>query len=361
MSFSLSDSDLKPEQQLYAAGLLRDDERLLWAGRPVCKLPTLMMVNSVVLLGMFAFLLWQIGGSSLLGTLLQADSLAALLAGLPICGILSVLFIVGVGSPLWYLYRLANSFYLITDRRYVAVCKYPLLGFRMQQWTGTPQAVTAEKDGTGDIVMEFRVRKSKGNVSLNPIGLLHIPNIARVRELTAGLVNVDTAVEETAEEPADATKAVAPKARSVKRGAIFLALAAGAWSYGLFSAVQTHEALSSWAKTEGVVTSMERSTHHGRRSTHTTYRACYRFEVGGVRYTGKQSVASNPPAYHKGEKLTVIYNPAHPYESDVDSAFDLYFKSFGFGVVGLVFFLIGFFALRGRAWLKELDFSRGRA
>lgn len=358
MSFSLSDSDVMPEQQLYAAGLLRDDERLLWAGRPVCKLPTLMIVNSVVLLAVFAYMLWQIGGSSLFGTLLQADSAAALLAGLPFLAILTVLFIVGVGSPLWYLYRLANSFYLITDGRYVAVRKYPVLGFRQQEWTGTPLAVTAEKDGTGDIVMEYRVRKSKGNVSLNPIGLLHIPNIAQVRELTAGLVPADTEEEEAeAEEP----KAVAPKARSVKRGVIFLMLAAGAWAYGLFSAVQTHEKLSAWEKTEGVVTSMESRISHGRRGTHTSYRACYRFEVDGVRYEGKQSVASNPPAYHKGEKLTVVYNPAHPYESDVDSAFDLYFKSLGFGFVGMILFFIGFSAMGGWSRLKELAFSRGRA
>lgn len=357
MSFSLSDSELKTEQQLYAAGLLRDDECLLWAGRTVCKLPTLMLFNSAVLLGMCAFIGWQIGGSGLSGMLLQTDSVAALLAGLPFLGIALVLLIVGVGSPLWYLYRLANSFYLITDRRYLSVCKYPVLGFRQQEWTGTPLAVTEEKDGTGDIVMEYRVRKSKGNVSVNPIGLLHIPNIAQVRELTAGHVTADTAEAET---EADEPKALAPKARSAKRGAIFLALAAGAWAYGLFSAAQTHENLSSWAKTEGVVTSLERQTSHGRRGTHTSYRACYRFEVDGVRYTGKQSVASNPPAYHKGEKLTVVYNPAHPYESDVDSAFDLYFKSLGFGFVGVILFFIGFSVMGGWAWLKEKALSRHR-
>lgn len=358
MSFSLSDSEVKPEQQMYAAGALRDDERLLWAGRPVCKLPKLMLFNSVVLLGMFAFALWQIGGSGFFGMAEKADFGAALLLSLLVLSIPGIVFIVGVGSPLWYLYRLANSFYLITDRRYLSVCKYPLLGFRQQEWTGTPLAVTAEKDGTGDIVMEYRVRKNKGNVSVNSIGLLHIPNIAQVRELTAEIVNTDAAEEET---EADEPKAVAPQKLSVKRGAIFLTLAAGAWAYGLFSAVQTHEKLATWERTEGVVTSMERSTSHGRRGSHTSYRACYRFEVDGVRYEGKQSVASNPPAYHKGEKLTVVYNPAHPYESDADSAFDLYFKSFAFALVGVIAFLIGFSAMGGWAWLKELAFSRGRA
>lgn len=357
MSFSLSDSDVKPEQQLYAAGLLRDDERLLWAGRPVCKLPKLMLFHSVVLVAVFVFILWQIEGSGFFGMTAKADFGAAVLLCLPILAIPAIVFIVGVGSPLWYLYRLANSFYLITDRRYLSVCKYPLLGFRQQEWSGTPLAVTAEKDGTGDIVMEYRVRKNKGNVSVNPIGLLHIPNIAQVRELTAGLVNTDTADEEA---EADEPKAVAPKARSVKRGVIFLVLAAGAWAYGLFSAVQTHERLSSWAKTEGVVTSMESSISHGRRGSHTSYRACYRFEVDGVRYEGKQSVASNPPAYHRGEKLTVVYNPAHPYESDVDSAFDLYFKSIAFAFVGVMMSLIGFSAMGGWAWLKENARSRHR-
>lgn len=363
MSFSLSDSDVKPEQQLYAAGLLRDDERLLWAGRPVCKLPKLMLFHSVVLVAVFVFILWQIKGSGFFGMTAKADFGAAVLLCLPVLSIPAIVFIVGVGSPLWYLYRLANSFYLITDRRYLSVCKYPVLGFRQQEWTGTPLAVTAEKDGTGDIVMEYRVRKNKGNVSVNPIGLLHIPNIAQVRELTAELVNPDTAEEETEEETETTAvpKNSAPPKLSVKRGAIFLALAAGAWVYGLFSAVQTHEKLSTWERAEGVVTSMESSISHGRRCSRTSYRACYRFEVDGVRYEGKQSVASNPPAYHRGEKLTVVYNPAHPYESDVDSSFDLYFKSFAFALVGVMTFLIGFSAMGGWAWLKELAFSRGRA
>lgn len=359
MSFSLSDSDVKPEQQLYAAGVLRDDECLLWAGRPVCKLPKLMLLNSVVLVAVFVFILWQIGSSGFFGMAAKADFGATLLLFLFVLAIPGILLIVGVGSPLWYLYRTANSFYLITNRRYVSVCKYPLLGFRQQEWTGTPLAVTVEKDGTGDIVMEYRVRKNKGNVSVNPIGLLHIPNFARVRELTAEVVNADTAEEDV--ETDEEAKAVAPKARSVKRGVMFLTLAAGAWVYGLFSAVQTHEMLSTWVKTEGVVTSMERSTSHGRRGSHTSYRACYRFEVDGVRYEGKQSVASNPPAYHKGETLTVLYNPAHPYESDVDSAFNLYIKSFALGFVGMILFLIGFSAMDGWSRVKKLAFSRGRA
>lgn len=341
--FSLSDSDLSYEQTAYTDNALQSGETLLWAGRPVCKLPTLMLFNSVILLGAAAFVGWQIGRTSLFETILQADSVAALLAGLPFLAILSVLLMAGVVSPLRYLYRLANSFYLITDRRYLSVCKYPWVGFRQQEWTGKPLAVTAEKDGTGDIVMEYRVRKNKGNVSLNPVGLLHIPNIARVQELTAGLEHsLPTEAGEEGE------KNDAPKPRSVTRGVIFLTLAAGAWAYGLFSAVQTHERLATWGRAEGLVTSLESSTSHDRHGSHTSYRACYRFEVDGVRYVGKQSVASNPPAYRKGEKLTVVYNPAHPYESDVDSAFDLYFKSFGFAAVGVILVCIGAAALKSK-------------
>lgn len=364
MSFSLFESDLNFEQKQYADNALQNRETLLWAGKPVCKLPTLMMLNSVILLGVFAFVLWQIGGSSLLGTLLQADSVAALLAGLPILAILSALLIVGVGFPLWYLYRLANSFYLITDRRYLSVCRYPLLGFRQREWTGTPLSVTVEKDGTGDIVMEYRVRKNKGNVSLNPIGLLHIPNIARVRELTAELM--DTAATETEEETEVEEETVeakesAPKVCFRKRGVIFLTLAAAAWAYGLFSAVQTHERLSSWKRAEGVVFAQRHFSHHGRHGSHSTYRARFRFVVDGVRYEGLQSVASNPPAHYRGEKVAVVYNPADPREADIDSAFDLYFTSLGCGFAGVVLFLIGFSASGGWSRLKGLAFWRSRA
>ncbi|MCQ2364147.1 MAG: DUF3592 domain-containing protein [Akkermansia sp.] len=351
MKFSLSDSELSYEQTAYADSILQSGEALLWAGRPVCKLPKLMLFHSVVLVAGFVFILWQIAGSGFFGMTEKADFGAALLLCLPVLSIPAIVFIVGVGSPLWYLYRLANSFYLITDRRYLAVCKYPLLGFRQQEWTGMPLAVTAEKDGTGDIVMEYRVRKNKGNVSVNPIGLLHIPNIAQVRELMAGLVNVATTKAE--EDPAEAA---APKARSAKSGVFFLTLAAGAWAYGLLSALETYENLSSWEKTEGVVTSLERSTSHDRHGSHSTYRACYRFKVNDMLYEGKESVSSNPPAYRSGEKLPVVYNPADPRESDVDSALNLYFKSLGFGGVGMILFLIGcsrFNPLKGLAFLRR--------
>lgn len=356
MPFSLSDSDLKPEHQLYAAGLLRDDERLLWAGKPVCKLPKQMLLTGVVMVAVFAFVLGNLGYSGFFGALQNADAGAAVLLCLTVLTIPSIILVVGVGSPLWYLYRMANSFYLITDRRYLSVCKYPLLGFRQQEWTGTPLAVTAESDGTGDIVMEYRVRKNKGNVSVNPIGLLHIPNVAQVRELLTERLNVDAPVEAD-DDPEESTR-MTPPSHARKSGFLFLALAVGAWAYGLFSAAETHEKLSSWSRVEGVVTSLERSTTHSRRGAHTSYRACYRFEVDGVRYDGKQSVASNPPAYRKGEKLTVVYNPSHPYESDADSAFDLYFKSFGFGFVGLVLFCIASVRLNAFRHLKMFFAAR---
>lgn len=356
--FSLSETDLSLEQKHYADNALQSGETLLWAGRPVCKLPKLMLLTGVVMVAMFAFVLGHLGYSGFFGALQKTDAGAALLLCPVVLAIPSIMLIVGVGSPLWYLYRLSNSFYLVTDRRYLSVCKYPLLGFRLQEWTGAPLALETEKDGTGNIVLEYRVRKSKGNVSLNPIGLLHIPNFARVQELLAERLNADT-VGKADEEPEEGER-MSPPSRPGKRGYLFLALAVGAWAYGAFSAVETHEKLSSWARSEGVVTSLERCTSHGRRGSRTTYRACYRFEVDGVRYDGKQSVASNPPAYHKGEKLTVVYNPAHPYESDVDSAFDLYFKSFGFAFVGGILFLIGITASGGWSRLKKLASSRLR-
>lgn len=360
--FSLSETDLSLEQKHYADNALQSGETLLWAGRPMCKLPLSVSVRALIMVGMAIFVLWNLEHTGFFRMLQHADAEASVLLCLPFLAIPGILCCVGVGSLLWYLYRLTHSFYFITDRRYVAVCLYPLLGFRQQEWTGTPLLVDAEEDGTGHIVMEYRERRYKGNVSRTPIGLLHIPNVERVWALTGGRGNADSPEEEKETETPDELKAVTPKARSVTKAAIFFTLAAGAWAYGLFSAVQTHEKLSSWAKTEGVVTSMERCTSHGGRhgSRNTTYRACYRFEVDGVRYEGKQSVASNPPSYHKGEKLTVRYNPAHPYESDVDSAFDLYFKSFGFAFVGGILFLIGITASVGWSRLKALACSRLR-
>lgn len=350
--FSLSDSDLSREQKACADSVLQSGETLLWAGRPVCRLLLMMLLNSLLVLGMAAYFGLRFVREGMHEMMVQADTPTEALLYLPFLGIPLGMLAFSVGYPLWYWYRTANTFYLITDRRYLAVCKYPWVGFRQQEWTGEPLDIETYEDGTGDIVLEYRESRHKGRVSLNPVGLLGIPDFEQVKPL------IGACGEAPAEEVEEAEAAAVPAAGPGKGSVIFLALAAAAWSYALYSAADTYQTLSSWAKAEGVVTSLESRKSSGRHGTHSVYRACYRFEVDGVCYEGKESVSSNPPSHRRGEKLTVVYNPADPRESDADSVFHLYFKSVGFGAVGVILFLIACCRFN---LLKGLAFWRSRA
>jgi hypothetical protein len=75
------------------------------------------------------------------------------------------------------------------------------------------------------------------------------------------------------------------------------------------------------------------------------------------------SVASSPPAYAEGEKVTVFYDPQNPKEASIDGFFDEWFVTVLLGGIGLVFMSFGvpvvaWTVLRGRKvkWLRE----RGR-
>ena len=69
---------------------------------------------------------------------------------------------------------------------------------------------------------------------------------------------------------------------------------------------------------------------------------CPELRRGGKEYSGMQQTFSSPPSYAKGEKLTVLYNPADPQESYPDNLLDNYFGCLVGGVFGLVTLLIGF-------------------
>lgn len=57
------------------------------------------------------------------------------------------------------------------------------------------------------------------------------------------------------------------------------------------------------------------------------------------RFTGR--VGSNPPSYHEGEQVNVIYNGWAPGDARIDSFFDRHFGMALFGGMGTIFSLVG--------------------
>jgi hypothetical protein len=69
------------------------------------------------------------------------------------------------------------------------------------------------------------------------------------------------------------------------------------------------------------------------------------------RITG--NIASSPPSYHRGEAVTVLYQPQNPEGAQIDSFMDAWFLPLIFGSLGTVFTGVaggcGIYALRTRS------------
>ncbi|RZJ47761.1 MAG: DUF3592 domain-containing protein [Flavobacterium sp.] len=104
---------------------------------------------------------------------------------------------------------------------------------------------------------------------------------------------------------------------------------------------------------EGTVTELLPS----RSDNSTTYKPVVTFTTKDdkkIEYTS--SVSSNPPSYHVGEKVEIFYDPADPYDADINGFFSLWLAPLILGIMGSIFFLIGFsIILFGKMKQKKIE------
>lgn len=351
--FSLSDSDLTREQKEYLQGILQEGETLLWAGIPKRKLPFSAWVGSIpaaIFACIWGGLVFGNGfGQFLVKAVQSGDNLLPALIAIPFLLIPFIILCAAVGSPLWTLCRMGRTLYAVTDRRYLAAVNYPRVGRRLQEWSNAPYEIITHQDGSGDVVLGYRtVHHKGGSVSRTPLGLLSIPNMERVKPLIEQRAAVARSEEEWWEDDLASKSSEANPLIVRILGCVFLIGAACALFFAVKNAYGTHNTLAGMAEAEGVVTHLESQISHGRRSSGRTYCAHYRFTVDGKTYHGKQNAFSNPPSYEKGEKLTVLYNPADPQDSCTSSFVDNYIGAVIAGFLGVFFSVFGSVMLLGR-------------
>ena len=80
-----------------------------------------------------------------------------------------------------------------------------------------------------------------------------------------------------------------------------------------------------------------------RSSDSITYAPVVEFQTkNGSRIEFISSTSSNPPSYSRGETVEVLYNESSPEKARINGFFSLWGGALIVGLIGLVFFLIGF-------------------
>ncbi len=102
----------------------------------------------------------------------------------------------------------------------------------------------------------------------------------------------------------------------------------------------TYEAVQTWPRATATVSELvERMDSEGR---HSTYYPRFTFSAqDGQSYTALGSVGSRPSRPRVGDTFEVIYPADDPAEAEINSAFDLYFLSGAFALMGVVEVIFG--------------------
>lgn len=131
----------------------------------------------------------------------------------------------------------------------------------------------------------------------------------------------------------------------------------------LFAGYRAYDQLafgSTAARAEGVVTDLVRDRRPG-----LAYRVVFgtvvRFQdEAGAWHQFSEAVSSNPPPYQRGERVSVLYDPAAPDQAVIDGFRGRFLVSVIFAVVGGVFLLLGSLILSSRLPEKISSALEGR-
>ena len=122
-------------------------------------------------------------------------------------------------------------------------------------------------------------------------------------------------------------------------GVIFLAVAAVMLALGFLFFSRTRRFLRTAVDTTGTIVDLvESSGSEGG----TVYQAVVEFRTAdGRTVRWQESMASNPPAGHRGDDIAMKYDPADPNKARIAKATRMWFMPVLFGGLGLLFLVLG--------------------
>ncbi|MEO1009543.1 MAG: hypothetical protein AAFX79_13350 [Planctomycetota bacterium] len=193
MVFPITD----PTQDPRIAPELRDDERVLWADRPVPRAFNKATVSAVLFSIPFTgfAVFWIAGAAGLIGGMGgpgqggPGPSGGVMGTVFPLFGLPFVLVGLGMMStPIWYRRRLKKSLYAITDRRAIIWQGAVFGGTQVSSHWAKDLAVLERRqrsDGSGDLVFERREKRWRdgdgdARRSVQEVGFMSVPNVREV-------------------------------------------------------------------------------------------------------------------------------------------------------------------------------------
>lgn len=172
----LGDTDLSLPDRVMVESVLLHGENLLWAGKPVPRLSAgggaSALKFSVVWLVLLSFWTWGAWQSSMV---FACFSIPFWLIGL------------GMFSLPWFgLRRQKRTVLLVTDRRAMELYPAFLGELQTRAWPlepGLVRACTVRKDGSGDLVLGYKIVHDRPGCSTENLGFMNVPDVRRVEQL----------------------------------------------------------------------------------------------------------------------------------------------------------------------------------
>lgn len=118
-------------------------------------------------------------------------------------------------------------------------------------------------------------------------------------------------------------------------------------------------------QTQGVVVDLQMSSTSGSNGTSYSYYPIVEFKAfDQSKIKFKSNFGTNPPMYHRGEWVEVLYDPDNPHRAKIHSYFGIWFPCYILVFVGGVFALVGISILgyflyqkRQKEWLNQFGRS----
>jgi hypothetical protein len=119
---------------------------------------------------------------------------------------------------------------------------------------------------------------------------------------------------------------------------VFFLIGLGSVTYAGQTLSSTHSFVAHAVRTQGTVVGFRTNYAH---KTGRTYVPIVQFVHGPVLIEFSGSFASNPPSYHVGETVPVLYLESDPYDARIDSFLSLWGGALIIGGLGSIFLLVG--------------------